>query len=223
MKHILITSLFFLTVFGTKAQQKLEKISQSIKVTDQVTIDLNTNYTTIEIDTWNKDLIEIEAFVESSSLSKEELKTYLDNWKIQVEGSNHSVTITSDADNQAWAYNHQILSEQSFGALQDLEFELANMPIMDGLMESLDLANMPKMPKMPKLPELPEGMTKSDFNFEKYQKEGDAYMEKWSKEYGETYGKEYAKRMEAWAKQVESSEEMKNFQKRMEAWGEQFG
>ncbi|WP_417855430.1 hypothetical protein [Xanthomarina gelatinilytica] len=217
MKHILITSLFFLTVLGTKAQQKLEKISQSIKVTDQVTIDLNTNYTTIEIDTWNKDLIEIEAFVESSSLSKEELKTYLDNWKIQVEGSNHSVTITSDADNQAWAYNHQILSEQSFGALQDLEFELANMPIMDGLMESLDLANMPKMPKMPKLPELPEGMTKSDFNFEKYQKEGDAYMEKWSKEYGETYGKEYAKRMEAWAKQVESSEEMKNFQKRMEA------
>src|SRR5690606_23212139 len=136
---------------------------------------------------------------------------------------NHSVTITSDADNQAWAYNHQILSEQSFGALQDLEFELANMPIMDGLMESLDLANMPKMPKMPKLPELPEGMTKSDFNFEKYQKEGDAYMEKWSKEYGETYGKEYAKRMEAWAKQVESSEELKNFQKRMEAWGEQFG
>lgn len=223
MKHILITSLFFLTVLGTKAQQKLEKISQSIKVTDQVTIDLNTNYTTIEIDTWNKDLIEIEAFMESSSLSKEELKTYLDNWKIQVEGSNHSVTITSDADNQAWAYNHQILSEQSFGALQDLEFELANMPIMDGLMESLDLANMPKMPKMPKLPELPEGMTKSDFNFEKYQKEGDAYMEKWSKEYGETYGKEYAKRMEAWAKQVESSEEMKNFQKRMEAWGEQFG
>lgn len=56
MKHILITSLFFLTVLGTKAQQKLEKISQSIKVTDQVTIDLNTNYTTIEIDTWNKDL-----------------------------------------------------------------------------------------------------------------------------------------------------------------------
>ena len=223
MKHILITGLFFLSTLSLSAQQKLEKISQSIKVTDNVTIDLNTNYTNIEIDTWNKDIIEIEAYVESSSLSKEELKDYLDSWKIQVEGSNDLVTISSDANNLPWALNSSLFDEQSFDALQNLEFELANMPIMEGLMESLNLAEMPKMPKMPKLPELPEGMTKTDFNYEKYEKEGDAYMEKWSKEYSEKYGQEYAKRMEDWAKQLESSPEMKEFEQKMEVWGEKFG
>lgn len=220
MKQIIITTLFFLSALTISAQQKLDKISQSIKVTNQVTLDLNTNHTNIEIDTWNKDIIEIEAYVESNTLSKEELKKYLDSWKIQVEGSNNLVTISSGSENQPWTLSNNLFEEQSLDALQNLEFELANMPIMDGLLESLHLD---KMPKMPKLPELPEGMSNSDFDFEKYEKEGDAYMEKWSREYSEKYGKVYAKQMEEWAKQVESSEEMKDFEKRMEAWGEQFG
>ncbi|GGG53398.1 hypothetical protein [Bizionia arctica] len=226
MKHIIIIGLFFLSVLNLSAQQKLDKISQSIKVTDDVTIDLNTNYTTIEIDTWNKDIIEIEAYVESSTLSKEELQTYLDNWKIQVAGSSNLVTISSGTNNQTWAVDGLIFNEQSFEALQGLEFELANMPIMDGLLESLNLSEipeLPEMPEMPRLPELPEGMTTSDFDYERYQDEGDAYMETWSKTYSDKYGKEYTLRMEAWAKQVESSEEMKVFQKNMEAWGEKFG
>jgi hypothetical protein len=226
MKRLIIIGVLCLLAISVSAQETLDKISQSIKVTDQVTIDLNTSYTNIEIDTWNKDIIEIEAYVESSSLSKEELKTYLDAWKIQVEGSNDFVSISSGTDNQPWALSNSLFDEQSIEALQGLEFELANMPIMDGLLESLNLAEMPvmpEMPEMPKLPELPEGMTKSDFNYETYEKEGDAYMKKWSKAYSETYGKAYAKQMEAWAKQVESSEEMKNYQKQMEAWGEKFG
>ncbi|PWK18653.1 hypothetical protein [Xanthomarina spongicola] len=222
MKRIII-GIFFLMVMSVSAQQKLDKISQSIKVTDQVTLDLNTNHTNIEIDTWNKDIIEIEAYVESSSLSKEELKEYLEAWKIQVEGSNDFVSITSGTDNLPWTLNNTLFDEQSIVALQDLEFELANMPIVENLLESLNLADMPKMPKMPKLPELPEGMINSDFDYEKFQEEGDAYMEKWSKEYSEKYGDEYAKRMEDWAKQLESSQEMKDFEKKMEAWGEKFG
>ncbi|MFL0352384.1 hypothetical protein [Xanthomarina sp. GH4-25] len=223
MKQFIITGLCFLSVLSMSAQQKLDKISQSIKVADNVTIDLNTNYTNIEIDTWNKDIIEIEAYVESSSLSKEELKKHLDAWKIQVEGANDFVSISSGANHQSWAHTNGLFNEQSLNALQNLEFELANMPVMEGLFESLHLAEMPEMPEMPKLPELPEGMTNSDFDYEQYEKEGDAYMEKWSKEFSEKYGKAYAKQMKAWAKQVESSDEMKEFQKRMEVWGEQFG
>jgi hypothetical protein len=226
MKHIIITGLLFLNALSISAQQKLDKISQSIKVDENVSINLNTNYTNIEIDTWNRDVIEIEAYLESASLSKEELKEHLKAWKIEVEGSNNLVSISSGTDNQPWALNYNLFDEQSLGALQNLEFELANMPIMDGLLESLNLSEMPvmpEMPEMPRLPELPEGMSNSDFDYEKFQEDGDAYMEAWSKNYSEKYGNEYAKRMEAWAKQVESSQEMKDFERRMEAWGEKFG
>lgn len=220
-----IVTLMLLLTLSVSAQQKLHKISQSINVNDKATIDLNTSYTNIEIDTWNKDIIEVEAYIESNELSQEALKKYFDNWQITVNGSKDLVTIYSEASNQSWNDGLGLFNNQSLDALKELEFELANMPkmpVMDGLMESLNLAEMPKMPKMPKLPDLPEGMTQVDFDYERYKEEGEAYMNRWSKEYSNKYGKEYAKKMEEWAKQVEESD-FKTYEKEMEAWGEKFG
>ena len=53
------------------------KQHRSIKVNKDVVVDLNTNYVEIEIDTWNKDIVEVEAYVESTKLSDEELKEIL--------------------------------------------------------------------------------------------------------------------------------------------------
>ncbi len=50
-----------LIVVSSMNAQKLSKISKSIKANKDVTIDLKTSYVQIEIDTWNKDVIEIEA------------------------------------------------------------------------------------------------------------------------------------------------------------------
>lgn len=224
MKKIKITICLFLLAISVSAQQKLDKISQSVKVNDNVTIDLNTSYTNIEIDTWNKDIIEVEATIESSTLTKEELKKYLDAWKISVDGSKDLVSITSDSQNQSWA-NMGLFDMQSMDALRDLELELANMPIMpkvDILIESLNMADMPKIPKMPNLPDLPEGMNAIDFDYERYQEEGETYMKQWRKEYGDKYGDTYTKKMEAWAKEVDS-DALAKYEKEMEAWGEKFG
>lgn len=210
------------------AQQKLDKISQSVNVNDNVNIDLNTSYTNIEIDTWNKDIIEIEAYVESNVLSKDELKKHLDNWRVSVDGSKDRIIISSNSDGLSWSEQSTLFELQSLDALQDLELELADIPVMpmvDKLLESMDLANMPKMPKipkMPKLPDLPEGMDAVSFDFDRYEKEGEAYMDKWSDEYAKKYGEAYAKKMEDWAKSVDS-EALAKYEKEMEAWGEKFG
>ena len=60
--------------------QKQTKVSQSLKVDDDVTIDLNTSFCNIEFDSWNKDVVEIEAYVEGENLSKEELQAALESW-----------------------------------------------------------------------------------------------------------------------------------------------
>jgi hypothetical protein len=75
---------------------------------------------------------------------------------------------------------------------------------------------------MPDLPELPEGMNSINFDFDKYQKEGEAYMSKWSKEYEEKYGEAYALKMKDWAKKVDT-EALAKYEKEMEIWGEEFG
>ena len=74
MNTIRILVLCLLTTFGY-AQKKLSKISQSIKVDKDVVVDLNTSYAEIEIDTWNRDIVEIEAYLESDKLSEAELET----------------------------------------------------------------------------------------------------------------------------------------------------
>ena len=91
MNTIRILVLCLLTTFGY-AQKKLNKTSQSIKVNKDVVIDLNTSYVEIEVDTWNKDIVEVEAYIESDKLSGEDLKRALEAWNLKVEGSNDKVT-----------------------------------------------------------------------------------------------------------------------------------
>ena len=102
MKTIQLMLFMLCATISVTAQQQLNKISQSIKVDKDVTIDLNTSYVQIEIDTWNKDLVEVEAYIESDKLSKEELKKALENWNISVEGSGKNVSISSKGSRNVW-------------------------------------------------------------------------------------------------------------------------
>lgn len=228
MKTVNILSILFFLTVSVSAQQRIDKISQSVNVNDDVTINLNTNQTNIIIDTWNKDIIEVEAYIESNTLTKQELETYLKAWKVDVDGSKDNVTISSNASGLSWTESIGLLEMESLDALKDLEVNLADLEInlakMPDLsfLESMNFDDMPKMPNMPNLPELPDGMNNINFDFDKYEKEGEAYMEKWSKEYGEKYGEAYAKKMEAWAKKVDKKA-LAQYEKDMEKWGEEFG
>jgi len=225
-KFITIT-LAFMSVFITQAQQKLEKASQSIKADKEAIINLNTNYTNIEIDTWSKDIVEIEAYIESENLTKEELQIVLDNWDVEIEGSGDNITIVTSGSKMSYDYNYNydFVDHSAFEALHDLQFDLADlpeMPVMPEMPEMPEMSEMPEMPEMPELPELPEGIHSVNFDTEAYKKDGEKYMAKWSKDYEKKYGKEYKDRMEEWAK-VFSEVDFDAYSKEMEIWGEKFG
>jgi hypothetical protein len=223
MKHIKLklTLLLLCAMLSVTAQQKLNKLSKTINVTKDVTIDLNTSYVQIEIDTWNKNTVEIEAYIESEKLSKEDLKKALDDWNIKVDGSGNLVTIASTGNRGSWDnYNFDF----NFDALKDLELQLSEMPAMPELPEMPELPqmNFPKMPKMPALPELPEGMKEVNFDYEAYKKNGEKYLDKWSADYQSKYGKDYKDKMRVWAQKF-GEIDFEAYEKNMEAWGEEFG
>ncbi|MEM1001901.1 MAG: hypothetical protein AAGH46_04550 [Bacteroidota bacterium] len=208
-----------LLTMGLSAQQKVGKSKQTISVNKDVVIDLNTNYVEIEIDTWNKDTVEIEAYVESSELNQEELKEAAKRWDLDINGSMNNISIRSKSG--ATAFYGQSDGDYAF-YLKDLEEQLANMPEIPEMPELPEMAEMPEMPEMPEFPELPElpkGVKKIEFDIDQYNKEGQKYLEKWSAEYEEKYGKEFRKDMEAWAKKFADSD----YQNRMQAWGEEYG
>ena len=220
MNTIRILVLCLLTTFGY-AQKKLSKTSQSIKVNKDVVVDLNTSYVEIQLETWNRDIVEVEAYIESKKLSAEELERALDTWNLKVEGSNDRVTISSNGGRSAGLY-----SDGNYATLlKDLEIELANlpempeMPEMPNMPEMAEMPNIPEMPEMPELPELPEGVKSISFDYDRYQSEGEKYLAEWSKKYENKGGKELKKSMEEWAKKFAES----GYQEKMEKWGEEYG
>jgi hypothetical protein len=241
-----IIVILFLSVLTVNAQQKLEKASKSIDVDKDVTIDLNTSFVNIEFESWNKNVLEIEAYVESDKLSKEDLKRALKEWNLAVEGHGDHVSITTKGALSSWAWSSEFEDLNSLG--NDLWVEIAEMPEMPELPEFPEIPEIPvipndllgslNIPNLPDLPELPEGVTSIDFDTDEYEERGEAYLDDWSKDFDKEYGDGYAEKMKAWARAfVESDFEGKmekwgekfgeefgeNFGKKMEAWGEKFG
>lgn len=222
MNTIRILVLCLITTIGF-AQKKLSKTSQSIKVNKDVVVDLNTSYAEIEISTWNKDIVEVEAYIESNKLTEEQLERALEAWNLRVDGSNDKVTISSQGGRALGLFG-----EVDYTALlRDLEFELADMPEipeitvlpMPMLADMPAMPDMPEMPEFPELPELPDGIKSISFDYDKYQEEGEKYLAEWSEKYEKKGGKELQEKMEAWAKKFAES----GYQEKMTKWGEEYG
>lgn len=246
-KTIIKTKLLILGVLlssGLFAQQKLTKVSQSFKVNKDVTINLNTSHCNIVFDTWNKSAVEIEAYMESQDLNKEELQDVLKKWDVNVDGSQNNVTITAKGHSPSlWSYSSTEDGEASRALLEELKFELADLPEMnfDFHFEMPELPELPEMPELPELPELPEGVHNFHFDYKAYKKDGEKYMEEysknfekkygkeyekkmeeWGKKFGKEWGEKYGKQMEEWAKKFENQWDSEEYAKKMEAWGKRF-
>ncbi|WP_299101000.1 hypothetical protein [uncultured Winogradskyella sp.] len=222
MNKIKILILCLFTTLGY-AQKTMNKTSQSIKVDKDVVVDLNTSNVEIHLETWNRNTVEIEAYIESETLSNEQLKDALEHWSLKVEGSNNKVSISSHGGRHIG-----LLETDDYSVLlNDLEYQLIELPEMPEMPEMPELPEMvqmprmpdlPEMPVMPKLPELPKGVTTIEFDYERYQEEGEAYLAEWSKKYEKKGGKEFQKKMEDWARKFGEA----GYPEKMEKWGKEY-
>ena len=131
-------ALVFLAAFNVNAQQKLQKTSQTVKANKDVTLNLDTSYTNIEIDTWNKNEVKIEAYIESEELSKAELQDILESWEVEVTGSGANISISTGSDfnpNYNWNFNFEF-DEGALRALEELQFVMVDMPEMPQMPDS---------------------------------------------------------------------------------------
>ncbi|WP_157805304.1 hypothetical protein [Confluentibacter citreus] len=216
---IIKQSLFVLSFFivgSIVAQQKLTKLSQSIKVDNGVILNLNTSNCNIEFDTWNKNVVEIEAYIEGEKLSKEELEKALKAWGVSVDATSKEISISTKGNAPAaWIQRNDGNHVDVNAILDELKYNLAYAP------EIPELPELAGLPDMPALPELPEGINNIQFDYEAYKKDGEKYIEQWSKNFESKFGDDYAKKMEAWGEKF-GKEWGEKYGKQMEAWGERF-
>ncbi|WP_121667485.1 hypothetical protein [Mesonia aquimarina] len=226
--------LTFLLVFAllfssqlTLAQNSKEKVSESYDVEDGVEISLDARQTEIVVETWNRNSVEIEASLSGEELNDEELDQLAEAWNVNIMGNSNQITIQSS--------HHRIPNSHS-GSISSLhrDFVAPLMKNMVGpMLEGISSAQLP--------PQFYEGMSQLNFDYEAYQQEGEAYVERYEKQIEKSFGKDFEvamekwgerfeKNAEAWAKQVEERMKMleesgelekrqEEYAKRMEAWG----
>ena len=137
--QIRIAIIAFLSVFTLGAQEKLEKTSKTINTSSDVTIDLNTSYTDIEIDTWDSNKVQVEAYIESSELSKKELEEILDEWDVSISGSGDRVSISTRGGSNYGSWTVAHINEEVMDALKDLKIEIADFPENTGTAKAVSM------------------------------------------------------------------------------------
>ncbi|PTX44114.1 hypothetical protein C8P64_0084 [Christiangramia gaetbulicola] len=225
LKYVIL-SLLFITA-GSFAQTK--KLSKTYKTSPDVNVELDSRHTNIIIENWDRNEVQIEAYLEGDTGDKEMTKKLLDSWKLETSATNGRVEIESGGSS-SMKMDLDIDMAALEGSLSELPALLE--PLMTDLVGPI-LNNIAENPLPPGFAEDMKGMK---FDYEAYKKDGDKYLEKWEADFEKKFGKEYEVKMEKWAKNVEKNSEKfekeyevkmeawgKDFEKDMEAWGEEFG
>lgn len=184
-----------------------EKKLESFNVKKDVAIELNTSHTNIRFETWNKNKVEVEAFIKGEGLSQQEQKELLNKWNVSITGNSDKVTVST---NPVGTFPMGEVHLQ-LGELQEIGPMVLEMigPMLE---------NMPMTP-------LPDDFMKEmggiKFDFKQYQENSEEYMKAWEEKMEEKFGKDFEVKMEAWAEKYEKDAE--KMEKEMEAWGEKFG
>ncbi len=206
------TVVFLLLLIGTLSYAQKNYV-ESFNVVDDVEVTVNTSYTNIIFETWNKNKVEVEAYIEDENLTEKEKQDLMKNWDLHVTGNSKQVNISSNAGNQSFA--------------------MGDMPQMDFIGPLMENMVMPMIQniQVPPLPEdLLENLGNIQFDYDAYQKDEEGYMKKFEAQMDKKFGKNFQKKMEKWGESFENSWDDKKadsigeaYGKKMEAWGETYG
>ncbi len=203
----------FLLLFVSTLSYSQKNYIESFNVSDNVEVSVNSSYTNIVFETWNKNKVEVEAYIEGEKLSEKEKQRLMKNWDLNISGNSKKINISSDAGSQASAMN----------PIPDMDFI---GPLMENLL--MPMIQNVKVPPLPK--ELFEKIGNIQFDYEAYQKDEKGYMKKFEAQMDKKFGKDFEKKMEDWGKSFEKSWDNKKadsigeaYGKSMEAWGEAYG
>lgn len=208
--HKVTLLLLLLSTMGFAQKKNVE----SFNVAKDVEVSVNTAYTNVIFETWNKDKVEVEAFIKGDKLSEKEKQEMMKNWDLEITGNSKKVSINSNAGN---------------GEM----FSMGDMPQMDFIGPLMENMVMPMISniQVPPLPEdLLENLGNIQFDYEAYQKDEEGYMKKFEAQMDKNFGKDFEKKMEDWGnkfseqwKEKKGDSLSKSYEKKMEKWGEEYG
>ena len=197
MKQVIIfkNSLVIVLLLTTSIFYGQTKYVESFNASKDMVVEVNTSYTNVVFETWNKNKVEVVAFIDDDTLSESEKKELFDVWKFNVLGNSKKVVVTSNAHGDMSHYNYDYNSDE-------MQF---NMEFLGPLLETIIIPEIPELPKIPEMPEMSvmsdkliKGVGNINFDYEAYQENEEEYMKKFEKQMEDNFGPEFEAKIEAW-------------------------
>ncbi len=189
LRYKLVLFLIFKGVI-LQAQKDKKNYREEFTVTPNVVIDVNTRHSDIEIETWNKNKVVIEAFmmVDGEEISEDMKDDFYKKWNFKVTGNKNEINITSRSKSNIDIYSFNFdTPDYSFLSNSLSDFSLGSLDVLDSL--DFIMPPLPPLPPTPPLPPMPLIVNlPSEFNFDAYKKDKN-YLERWKKENKDVLGK----------------------------------
>ena len=200
-----LSALVFVLCGSLLLAQEQKTYTESFEVGDDVVINLNTSYTDIEFQTWDRNRVSVEATIEVDTESKEEAQKFFDSWDFEAVGNRNEVTISTSNNNLVYSFSGQndfefVFPDVDMNAIViNDNFVFPDIEMQGAFDIAEALAVMPPMPPMPPMPTM-----NFSFDYEAYKERGDAYLEEWKKEWKENFDEEWEAEMKAWKEEMEA-------------------
>ena len=173
---------------AANAQKFDKKYTEEFNTKDNVTIDLNTRHTDIEIETWNKNKVVIEATIEIVGATEERAKEIIKNWQFKALGNTNEIEIISKTYG---LYGKRIIVSENNDLIHinDLDFDfvvpevsVGNLAILDSLHIVMpDAVHFPELMVIPEMNDFNFSFDSLTFDYEKY-KNDENYLKQWQEE-----------------------------------------
>ncbi len=129
-----ITTFVAICFLTTAFAQKFDKkFTENFKVNKDVEVAINATNAAINVTTWNKNEVQVNAFIEIEGLSKKEAEKYFKNWNFEALGNSKKVKITSKG-------GYGLGTKTDFIFFNDMDFSFPDIELPD-----VDVIVLPEM------------------------------------------------------------------------------
>lgn len=184
--------LCFISIGWAQGQKETKTYNETFTVSEDAVLSIDTSHADIEFETWGKDEVAVTAMIEIDGASTEEAQRYFQKEPFEILGNSQKVEISTKTGSK-W------FSSNSMSGIMDFNFEMPEVPNIDGIDMAFDIIASPEIAEFP---EFPRGLV-PNFDYHEFRENGEEYMKKWKEEFDESFGEEYQKKMEDWGKRLE--------------------
>lgn len=181
---VVLVAMVLLTSLGFSQSS----LKESFKITPETVVKLNTSYTQITFETWDKNKVEVEAFIEGDGLTNDEKEMMFQSWNFSVNSSANEIAITSLATGS---------NNSLFPGMDFFDNALSMDPFASQIMGGTTDASAQSMF---------QNMGAMQFDYKAFQANPQGYMKQFEETMKSTMGKnqeEMTARMEDQMKQME--------------------